>query len=191
MDEQRFNMSMRKFLKEVGVTSQQAIEQVVREEGLGGKGALKVKMVVSTLPNITDNTCSWDAADGSSTSLVVNMLRRRKRGRDTLQGIPSRFIAEMELHEVQEKVDPRSRDTVATQEVDPCGRVDEDVAHRRLFLRAFRRSTSIASSCSFGAVSTSMRSAAAWSIAAGAKARSPRSRWRCACAAWTAPNVWR
>jgi hypothetical protein len=47
MDEQRFNMSMRKFLKEVGVTSQQAIEQVVREEGLGGKGVLKVKMVLT------------------------------------------------------------------------------------------------------------------------------------------------
>ncbi|MGH6735138.1 MAG: DUF6494 family protein [Methyloceanibacter sp.] len=44
MDEQRFNMSMRKFLKEVGVTSQQAIERVVREEGLGGKGKLRVKM---------------------------------------------------------------------------------------------------------------------------------------------------
>ena len=47
MDEQRFNMSMRKYLKEVGVTSQQAIEQVVREEGLGGKGRLKVKMVLT------------------------------------------------------------------------------------------------------------------------------------------------
>ncbi len=47
MDEQRFNMSMRKFLKEVGVTSQQEIERVVREEGLGGKGALKVKMVLT------------------------------------------------------------------------------------------------------------------------------------------------
>jgi hypothetical protein len=47
MDEQRFNMSMRKFLKEVGVTSQQEIERVVREEGLAGKGKLKVKMVVT------------------------------------------------------------------------------------------------------------------------------------------------
>ncbi len=47
MDEQRFNMSMRKFLKEVGVTSQQAIEDVVREEGLAGKGALKVKAVLT------------------------------------------------------------------------------------------------------------------------------------------------
>ena len=47
MDEQRFNMSMRKFLKEVGVTSQQAIERVVREESLGGKGVLKVSMLLT------------------------------------------------------------------------------------------------------------------------------------------------
>jgi hypothetical protein len=47
MDEQRFNMSMRKYLKEVGVTSQQAIEQVVRDEHLGGKGKLKVKMTLT------------------------------------------------------------------------------------------------------------------------------------------------
>jgi hypothetical protein len=46
MDEERFNISMRKFLKEVGVTSQHAIEQVVREKGLGGKGRLKVRMVL-------------------------------------------------------------------------------------------------------------------------------------------------
>ncbi len=58
MDEQRFNMSMRKYLKEVGVTSQQAIEQVVRDEGLGGKGKLKVKMVLTaegaTLNHVVD-----------------------------------------------------------------------------------------------------------------------------------------
>ncbi len=47
MDDQRFNMSMRKYLKEVGVTSQQAIEEVVRDEGLGGKGKLKVRMVLT------------------------------------------------------------------------------------------------------------------------------------------------
>jgi uncharacterized protein DUF6494 len=46
MDEQRFNMSLRKYLKEVGVTSQQEIERIVREEWLGGKGKLKVKMVL-------------------------------------------------------------------------------------------------------------------------------------------------
>ncbi|MEM7191832.1 MAG: DUF6494 family protein, partial [Pseudomonadota bacterium] len=38
MDEDRFNMSMRRFLKEVGVTSQQAIETAVREQGLRGSG---------------------------------------------------------------------------------------------------------------------------------------------------------
>ena len=42
-------------------------------------------------------------------TLVVNTLRRRKRGRDTVQGIPSRFIAEMKLHEVQAKEDPREK----------------------------------------------------------------------------------
>ncbi len=47
MDEHRFNMAMRKYLKEVGVTSQQAIEEFVREERLGGKGKLKMKMVLT------------------------------------------------------------------------------------------------------------------------------------------------
>ena len=47
MDEQRFNMSMRKYLKEVGVTSQQAIEKVVRDDGLEGKGKLKMKVVLT------------------------------------------------------------------------------------------------------------------------------------------------
>lgn len=47
MDQDKFNMSMRKFLKQVGVTSQQEIERVVREENLGGKGKLKVKMVLT------------------------------------------------------------------------------------------------------------------------------------------------
>ena len=44
---ERFNMSMRKYLKEVGVTSQQAIERLVREENLAGKGKLKVKIVLT------------------------------------------------------------------------------------------------------------------------------------------------
>lgn len=47
MDEQRFNMSLRRFLKEVGVTSQQEIERVVREEGLAGKGTLQIKAVLT------------------------------------------------------------------------------------------------------------------------------------------------
>ena len=45
---EQFNITMRKFLKEAGVTSQQAIERVVREENLAGKGRLKVKMVLTS-----------------------------------------------------------------------------------------------------------------------------------------------
>jgi hypothetical protein len=45
---EKFNITMRKYLKEVGVTSQQAIERLVREEKLAGKGTLKVKMVLTS-----------------------------------------------------------------------------------------------------------------------------------------------
>ena len=44
---ERFNISLRKYLKEVGVTSQQVIEQLVRDESLAGKGKLKVRMVLT------------------------------------------------------------------------------------------------------------------------------------------------
>ena len=37
MSDEAFNMSMRKFLKQVGVTSQQEIERAVREAGATGK----------------------------------------------------------------------------------------------------------------------------------------------------------
>ncbi len=47
MPDDQFNMSMRKFLKQVGVTSQQKIEQVVREQNLAGKGKLKLRMVLT------------------------------------------------------------------------------------------------------------------------------------------------
>ncbi len=42
-------------------------------------------------------------------SLAVSTLRRRKKGRDTVQGVPSRFIGEMKLHEVKAKEDPREK----------------------------------------------------------------------------------
>ena len=42
-------------------------------------------------------------------TLVVSTLRRRKKGRDTVQGIPSRFILEMKLHEASTREDPRQR----------------------------------------------------------------------------------
>lgn len=47
MNEEQFNMSLRKFLKHVGVTSQHAIEEFVREQKLGGAGTLKVKMTLT------------------------------------------------------------------------------------------------------------------------------------------------
>ncbi len=42
-------------------------------------------------------------------TLAVSTLRRRKKGRDTVQGVPSRFIAEMKLHEVVAREDPREK----------------------------------------------------------------------------------
>jgi Family of unknown function (DUF6494) len=47
MENERFNLSLRRFLKEVGISSQQEIERIVREHGLSGKGKLKVKMVLT------------------------------------------------------------------------------------------------------------------------------------------------
>ena len=44
---EEFNMSMRKFLKQVGVTSQQEIENIVRNADIGGKTSLAVKMVLT------------------------------------------------------------------------------------------------------------------------------------------------
>ena len=42
-------------------------------------------------------------------TLVVSTLRRRKKGRDTVAGVPSRFNAEMKLGEGGTKEDPRLR----------------------------------------------------------------------------------
>ena len=47
MDEERFNTAMRKFLREVGVTSQQAIEHAVREGRVEG-GTLRLRMTLTS-----------------------------------------------------------------------------------------------------------------------------------------------
>ena len=50
MSDDDFNMSMRKFLKQVGVTSQQEIEAAVRNAREAGKlpaGGVKVRMVLT------------------------------------------------------------------------------------------------------------------------------------------------
>ncbi|AXI56268.1 hypothetical protein SuNHUV7_17250 (plasmid) [Pseudoseohaeicola sp. NH-UV-7] len=45
-----FNMSMRKFLKQVGVTSQQAIEEAMRGKSTGGQ-SFEAKVVL-TIPGL-------------------------------------------------------------------------------------------------------------------------------------------
>ncbi len=47
MDEDRFNMAVRKFLKEVGVTSQREIERVVREGVVQGR-TLRLRMTLTS-----------------------------------------------------------------------------------------------------------------------------------------------
>jgi len=47
MENERFNLSLRRFLKEVGISSQQEIERVVREHDLSGDGKLRVRMVLT------------------------------------------------------------------------------------------------------------------------------------------------
>ena len=46
MDEDRFNMAVRKFLKQVGVTSQRVIEEAVRSGQIQGN-VLKVRMTLT------------------------------------------------------------------------------------------------------------------------------------------------
>jgi 16S rRNA U516 pseudouridylate synthase RsuA-like enzyme len=46
MDEDRFTMSVRKFLKQVGVTSQRVIEEAVRSGAVKGD-VLKVRMTLT------------------------------------------------------------------------------------------------------------------------------------------------
>jgi hypothetical protein len=48
MDQETFNLSIRKFLKMVGVSSQREIEQAVQKSGakLGGSNAFAVKMTL-------------------------------------------------------------------------------------------------------------------------------------------------
>ena len=45
MNEDKFNMSLRKFLKQVGVTSQREIERIVRDEKPAG--TLPIKIVLT------------------------------------------------------------------------------------------------------------------------------------------------
>ena len=64
MDEDRFNMELRKFLKEVGVTSQREVERVVRD-GAGIGGHLRLRMVLTSpdapaLQHVIEHTIELD-----------------------------------------------------------------------------------------------------------------------------------
>lgn len=47
MNEDRFNMAVRKFLKEVGVTSQREVERVVRDGSVKGS-TLRLRMTLTS-----------------------------------------------------------------------------------------------------------------------------------------------
>jgi Family of unknown function (DUF6494) len=59
MNEDKFNMSLRKFLKHVGVTSQREIERIVREKNLDA-GKLKVKIVLTADGTDLNHTVEQD-----------------------------------------------------------------------------------------------------------------------------------
>jgi Family of unknown function (DUF6494) len=63
MDEDKFNQSLRKYLKQVGVTSQREIERLVRERGLDkGSGPLKVKIVLTMAGTDLNHVVEGDIA---------------------------------------------------------------------------------------------------------------------------------
>jgi len=63
MNDDRFNMEVRKFLKEVGVTSQRELERIVRE-GLVQGGKLKLQMTLTAentpLEHVIERTIDLD-----------------------------------------------------------------------------------------------------------------------------------
>lgn len=65
MDEERINTAIRKFLREVGVTSQREIERVVREGSVRG-GVLRLRMTLSSedapLEHVVETTIELDGA---------------------------------------------------------------------------------------------------------------------------------
>ena len=62
MNQDQFNMSLRKFLKQVGVTSQQQIEKAVREGNVSGP--IKVKMVLTAEGTALNHTVEGEIETG-------------------------------------------------------------------------------------------------------------------------------
>jgi 16S rRNA U516 pseudouridylate synthase RsuA-like enzyme len=79
MENERFNMSLRRFLKEVGITSQQEIERIVREGAAKGDGKLRVKMVLTAegtdLRHEVDGAIDLGQSSASSGALTASPTR--------------------------------------------------------------------------------------------------------------------
>lgn len=61
-----FNMSMRKFLKQVGVTSQQAIEEALREAGDTAGKSYDVRMVLTVEGLDVENVVTGTIKDANA-----------------------------------------------------------------------------------------------------------------------------
>ena len=74
MDEDRFNMAIRKFLKEVGVTSQREIERVVRESAIQ-KQSLRLRMTLTSEDASVVSACRRNDDRVALTSIPMSSSR--------------------------------------------------------------------------------------------------------------------
>ncbi|MDO9360329.1 MAG: 3'-5' exonuclease, partial [Polaromonas sp.] len=72
-----------------------------------GTDALKTENIAQRLQE--ERRLMYVGITRAQRTLAVNWLRRRKKGRDTIAGVPSRFIAEMALDKTTIKEDPREK----------------------------------------------------------------------------------
>jgi hypothetical protein len=66
MEDERFNLSLRKYLKHVGITSQQEVERIVRERHLADTGKLKLRMVLTAYGTDLNHVVEGEIELGSS-----------------------------------------------------------------------------------------------------------------------------
>ncbi|MCB1514196.1 MAG: hypothetical protein KDJ18_05185 [Hyphomicrobiaceae bacterium] len=64
MDEDQLNMGLRKFLKQVGVTSQREIERVAHEAAASGRKSLKLTMRLTAEGTDLDHVIEQDISLG-------------------------------------------------------------------------------------------------------------------------------
>ena len=64
MEADPFNISLRKFLKQVGVTSQRAVEEMVEKQGLKGRGRLTLRAVITAEGTDLNHVVEGDPRSG-------------------------------------------------------------------------------------------------------------------------------